>query len=248
MGKLMSVTEQPHCTVPVSVPTRKSAAGFTVMEMAIVLVIVGLIVGAVSIGSNVQRGAAYQRVSSDFVQAWSTAYDRYYEGTGRPPGDVVAAPTGLVNGATESFLCGANLRNAMLQAGVEIPPGRAEGSEDRYVYLDANGNPQEATICFGAVAWSEAGSSEGSYVSRNRNVMRLQGITPSLSHLLDNMFDSRANASFGKMRQVTQQNITTDNRGAVAWSANDTVNMALDGTVRDEAQIVTLNAYIKMSR
>ncbi len=222
--------------------------GFTVMEMAIVLVIVGLIIGAVSIGTNVQRGAGYQRVSSDFVQAWMTTYDRFYEGTGRPPGDVVAAPTGLVNGTTGSFLCGAALRNEMLQAGIELPPGRAEGFEDRFVYLDSNGNPQEVAVCFGAVAWSEVGASEGSYISRNRNVMHLTGVTPSLSHLLDNTFDSRSNASFGKMRQVGQHNITTSNRGAVAWSNSDIDNFAANGQARDEAQVVTLNAYVKMSR
>ncbi|MBI3712773.1 MAG: prepilin-type N-terminal cleavage/methylation domain-containing protein [Burkholderiales bacterium] len=222
--------------------------GFTVMEMAIVLVIVGLIIGAVSIGTNVQRGAGYQRVSSDFVQAWMTAYDRFYEGSGRPPGDVVAAPTGLVNGTTDSFICGTDLRNAMLQAGIELPPGRAEGFEDHYAYLDANGNPQEVTVCFGAVAWSEVGASEGEYISRNRNVMRISGATPSLSNLLDNMFDSRSNASFGKMRQVGQHNITTSNRGAVAWSNTDVDNFSANGEAHDEAQVVTLNAYVKMSR
>lgn len=222
--------------------------GFTMMEMAIVLVIVGLIIGAVSIGSNVQRGASYQRLSSDFVQAWVTAYDRFYEGTGRPPGDAVAAPTGLVNATVDSELCGANLRNAMLAAGIELPAGRATGFEDHYGYLDSNGNPQDASVCFVAVSWSEAGATEGTHVSRNRNALVLRGITPSVANLLDNMFDSRSNASFGKMRQIGQHNITSSGRGPVAWSNTDRDDFGGNTVDLDEAQVVTLNAYIKMSR
>ncbi|MBR7800862.1 prepilin-type N-terminal cleavage/methylation domain-containing protein [Undibacterium sp. FT137W] len=224
-------------------------SGFTVLEMAVVLVIIGLVIGAVTIGTNVQRGASYQRMSSDFVQAWVTAYDRFYEGTGRPPGDVVAAPTGLVNGAVSSDLCGANLRNAMQAAGIEMPAGRAEGFEDRYVYLDGNGNPQEATVCFLAVPWSEPGATAGTHVTRNRNVMRIEGITPAIANLLDNMFDARSNASFGKMRQVGQHNITTTGRTAVNWS-NTEIDRYSDAAsrARDEDQVVVLNAYIKMSR
>lgn len=226
----------------------RANSGFTMMEMAVVLVIVGLIVGAVSIGTNVQRGASYQRLSSDFVQAWVTAYDRFYEGTGRPPGDNVAAPTGLVNAVVNSRLCGLDLRNAMLAAGIELPAGRATGSEDHYGYLDSHGNPQDASVCFVAISWSEAGATEGTYVSRNRNVLELSGITPSVANLLDNMFDSRSNASFGKMRQIGQHNITSTGRGPIAWSNTDRDDFAGNTVDLDETQVVILNAYIKMSR
>jgi prepilin-type N-terminal cleavage/methylation domain-containing protein len=234
-------------TVHDKLPMKKNG-GFTMIELAIVLVVIGLIIGAVTIGRTVQRGASYQRLSSDFVQAWAAAYDRYYEGTGHPPGDNAAAPTGMVNATVNSSLCGANLRTAMLAAGVQMPQGRAEGSSDSYAYLDTNGNPQQATVCFMTVAWSEAGATEGSYVSRNRNVMWITGITPSVANLLDNVFDSRSNASFGKMRQVGSENITTTNRGVVDWSATDVNNTASTPDQRDEYQIVALEAYIQMSR
>jgi prepilin-type N-terminal cleavage/methylation domain-containing protein len=228
---------------------KSSARGFTMVELAIVLVIIGLIVGAVTIGKDVQRGASYQRLSSDFVQAWASAYDQYYTGTGRPPGDNVAAPTGLVNAVVGTPLTGLALRNAMLAAGITLPAGRAEGFEDQYVYLDSNGIPQNVQVSFIAVSWSEAGASNGQYVSRNRNVMVLTGLTPSLANLLDNTFDSRSNASFGKMRQIGSHNITTTNRAAVPWSDNDSSGVVNGPNAkRDEDQVVTLNAYIQMSR
>ena len=226
--------------------------GFSLLELSVSLVVIGLIIGAVSIVKDTQRGASYQRLSSDFVQAWLTAYERHYEGTGRPVGDNVAAPTGIVNGVTNSEIANANLRNAMLTAGVSLPAGRAEGSEDRYVYLDTNGTPQEVQVSFLNVPWSEAGATEGTYVTRNRNVMVLRRLTPSLAIMLDNVLDSRANASFGKMREIGQHNIVTNNRGPVAWSRTECDDMRANNTAcqtkLDETQSAEINAYILMSR
>lgn len=115
--------------------------GFTLLELSVVLVVIGLIIGAVTIGRDVQRNAVYQRIAGDFVQGWAIAYDRFYDGAGRPPGDSATAPTGMVGGATATPLCGVALQNAMQAAGVEMPAGRTEGHADRYVYQDSNGKP-----------------------------------------------------------------------------------------------------------
>ena len=228
---------------------KNAIRGFTMVELAIVLVIIGLIVGAVTIGKDVQRGASYQRLSSDFVQGWASAYDQFYTGTGRPPGDNVAAPTGLVNGAVDVPLTGANLINAMLAAGISLPVGRAAGFEDHYVYLDSNGIPQDVQVSFVSVAWSEAGSAVGQYVSRNRNVMVLTRLTPAVANVIDYTFDSQSNASFGKVRQIGSHNITTTGRAAVPWNANDSSGLVNGANAqRDEDQVVFLNAYIQMSR
>lgn len=224
--------------------------GFTLLELSVVLVIIGLIIGAVAIGKDVQRGAVYQRITSDYVQGWAMAYDRYYEGTGHPPGDSAAAPTGLVNGGTGP-LCGIDLINAMQAAGVDMPAGRAEGSADHYVYLDSNGNPQDLVICFSNVQWAEPGSTSGIYASYARNVMWLQRLTPALATMIDNSFDSLVDARFGKFREVIQANNTSANLVGAAWSQDET--WAISDTVApaatlDESQVGVVTAYLKMSR
>ena len=50
--------------------------GFTLLELSVVLVIIGLIIGAVTIGKDVQRNAAYQRIATEFVQGWAIGYDK----------------------------------------------------------------------------------------------------------------------------------------------------------------------------
>jgi prepilin-type N-terminal cleavage/methylation domain-containing protein len=227
--------------------------GFSLLELSVVLVIIGLIIGAVTIGRDLQRDAVYQRVSTDFVQGWAVAYDRFYDGTGRPPGDSVAAPTGKVNGANLPLiaLCGTNLLNAMLAAGVELPTGRAEGSADRYVYLDSNGNPQEVQICFQNIAWSDPGATVTTYLSRPHNVMVLTGLTPALANLLDSTFDNRVDATFGRFRESGKENNTTASHSGLPWSKDDRFgygDVAAPASPKDEAQVGLVNAYLIMTR
>lgn len=213
--------------------------GFTLVELSIVLVIIGIILGAVTIGRDVQRGAANQRIATEFVQGWAIAFDAFATGTGRVPGDPPANPTGLVNGALNTPLCDAALRTAMQAAGIAMPAGRAEGSEDRAVYLDANGNPRELQVCFAARSWSEPGAAPGNYVVRNRNVMELRGLTPVLATMLDNQFDGKLDARFGRLRENTQANVTT--AASATWSVGTEA-------ATDEAQAALMIGYLQMSR
>lgn len=81
-----------------TVPFRTLQRGFTLVEMTIVLVIIGLILGAVAIGKDVVRNAEYQKVGNKFVYEWKKSYDQYYQRAGVQLGDSQVAPTGMVNG------------------------------------------------------------------------------------------------------------------------------------------------------
>ena len=149
----------PRCSPP------RSLQGFTVLELSIVLVVIGLILGAVSIGKDLQRNAEQQRIYAKFVQQWAVAYNEYFARTGVVVGDSQILPTLRVNSGTTA-LCDENANNnsvsvgtlyALMDAvGIEMPPGRAEGREGRYAYLDSNGNPQEVQVCFQNVAWADS--------------------------------------------------------------------------------------------
>jgi prepilin-type N-terminal cleavage/methylation domain-containing protein len=81
-----------------SSPSRLAQRGFTLVEMAVVLVIIGLILGAVAIGKDVVRNAEYQKVGNKFVYEWKRSYDNYYQRAGVTLGDSQVAPTGMING------------------------------------------------------------------------------------------------------------------------------------------------------
>jgi len=251
--------------------------GFTLIEMAIVLVVIGLILGAVSIGKDLQRNAEYDTVKQKFIDQWATAYNVYYQRTGVVLGDLEVSPRLMVAGssyaaAVNAPISGGNMtavaspgaicqgtaptgitlatRSATLlpmhtyfdQTGVRMPPGRAEGSEDRYAYLDSNGNPQEIQVCF---QWQAPGTASGS-----GNVMIVSGLTPDLARSLDQMIDGKPDAQEGVFRQSGVVNGTPGGPG-VAWNTNNTQKFGAgigSGVNLDENQVAVVTAIYKMNQ
>jgi len=221
--------------------------GFSLMEMAVVLVIIALIIGGVSVGRDVYRSAVAERIGNQFIQGWMLAYDRYTAQVGNVPGDNLGDPTGRVNQGA-SALCRDELRDEMLRYGIALPEGRAEGMESRYVYQDTAGLPQELEVCFMAVPdWAEPAPGNA-YANHPRNVMRLTGLTPELARQLDVRIDGQVSARFGRVREIGMHNLTS----AVStpppeqpWSSDDSARS--NGTTTD-GQVRTLGAYLKMNR
>lgn len=250
--------------------------GFTLVEMSIVLVIIGLILGAVSIGKDLQRNAEYDKIKQKFVDQWVQDYNIYYQRTGVVLGDNQQQPRMMVNGAnytagstapisggnmtnvtepdaicqgaagpnmTRGFTSGTdpNLQDLMDKLGIRMPPGRAEGSEDRYVYLDTNGNPQEIQVCF---QWNKPGTAGGA-----GNVMVITGLTPDLARSLDQKIDGKPDASEGMFREQGVTPPTSSGGPGSAWDANNTrAYGATTDANRDEDQVTTVVAIYKMDQ
>lgn len=218
--------------------------GFTLMEMSVVLVIIALILGAVTVGRDVYRGAVAERISSEFVQGWILAYDRYASQTGRVPGD--NALTGMIGGGTAATaLCGTALVDEMLKAGVTLPQGAMEGRQETYVYQDRNGLPQRLHVCLQAITdWHEPISASG-YAARTRNVLVLHGLTPELAQQLDQRIDGKVDARVGRVREKRPGTgkVAAPTEDA-AWSRDETSN----ANTSADAASATVIAYIKMSQ
>ena len=286
-----------HCNRGL-VKARRTAslqAGFTLVEMAIVLAVIGLIIGAIAIGKDVQRNAEYTKIKNKFIDQWVQAYNQYYQRTGVVLGDSQTAPRYMVNGffyppnssgssggsnvnapgssplsggdmssaTSPGNICSGalgpnmvekgtpqtNLRDLFARAGVRMPPGRAEGFEDRYVYLDSNGNPQEIQVCFRWNPPGTANTGEGS-----GNVMVISGLTPDLARSLDQMIDGKPDAQEGLFRQQGVANGTANQPG-VQWGTNNTYSYSATGASAtttgnnyDEDQVATVVAIYKMNQ
>jgi len=208
---------------------RPRAEGFTIVEMSVVLVVIALIIGAVTIGRDVFRSASGERIASRFVQGWALAYDNYVANVGAVPGDNVTNPIGEVNGAIQSALCSDQLRTQMLQRGIAMPDGRAE----------------TAQVCFINIVWSEPGASINSYVTKQRNVMRLTGVTPELATQLDQQIDGHVDARFGRFREDGQQASTAIDGVEYSRTNDDAIN---GGSGSNDSQVAELTVYLKMTQ
>lgn len=66
---------------------RKESKGFTLVEMAIVLVIIGIILAAVMKGRDLISSGEETRQEQSYFQKWLTITNDYYKATKRPLGD-----------------------------------------------------------------------------------------------------------------------------------------------------------------
>ncbi|MFZ3120807.1 MAG: prepilin-type N-terminal cleavage/methylation domain-containing protein [Variovorax sp.] len=179
--------------------------GFTLTEISIVLVIIGVILAAVTSGGDLLRHASGQRIHSQFITGWRNAFISYVGVTRTVPGDDLAAPTFVIRGrGGAGALCNdeveATLNDIMLRQGIELPSGRSETQSDRYVYQDGNGIAHELRVCFRTVPWTVNGSSTGIFATVNRHVMQITGLTPDVATQLDVLIDGRVDAQFGRFR------------------------------------------------
>lgn len=260
--------------------------GFTLVELAVVLAVIGLIIGAVAIGKDVQRNAEYTKIKNKFIDQWEQAYNQYYQRNGVVLADSQTAPQNMVNGA--AFIAAAanpgdirsgrdmtgavppaaicrgargqgmnrnfdadvnrDLRTLMTRAGIRMPPGRAEGLEDRYVYLDTNGNPQEIQVCFQwnkpmatAAGIADVGDGAG-------NVMVITGLTPDLARALDQMIDGKPDEREGRFRREGVANGAANAPGQ-EWNRT---NRDQIGTTNnrsfDEDQVEIVTAIYRMNQ
>ena len=187
-----------------------------------VLVIIGVVMGAVMVGTDVLRQAKGQQAFSVFVSGWRDAFSQHLQVLGRVPGDR-DPPDNMINSlATDGAapplpLCGAAMSNPFLQNRIRIPQGRGLGQETLYVYQDSTGSPQQLSICFqtlvtslpdpSATGWSvQVSSLPVQFANSNRHVMVISGLTAELATQMDVLIDGTVSARFGQFRQLGNQN------------------------------------------
>jgi prepilin-type N-terminal cleavage/methylation domain-containing protein len=226
---------------------KRAQGGFSLLEMSLVLIVVALLAGALSVGADLQRNSTYQRLGSSFVWGWELAFLSFRTKQGVVVGDSQASPTGFVNanttGASNQDICDTALRTYMLSAGVDMPQGRAEGSNTRYVYQDSNANPQEMQLCFRSIPWAMETATPGVYANQVRNVMVLKQVTPDLARMIDALVDPSRDAQFGKVRQFPSMP-GSGQPVATEYSLNNTcVQGGSCGVAIDEAQVQTMTLY-----
>lgn len=185
--------------------------GFTLIELSIVLIIIGLIIGGVMKGTDMINSSEQKRFYSTFVKGWQIAVNQYRDRTGQILGDgAVNGGAGATNGTFDNInLSTTNTVQTRMRAigltvpvtntggGAAVPPdGGSYRIEGRYT---------SATVV--ALLQNVAG----------RNVLRLNTVPTDVALAIDTMVDGTADAGIGNCRQ-TGVNVTTP------WPGSDPAN------------------------
>ena len=187
--------------------------GFTLIEMAIVLIIIGIIIGAVVKGKDLIRGGEQKKIYSQFLNEWRTAYLNFYDRTGRVLGDTNGDgradtnPNQRGNPPTDTgrdaLVKGDSRHNppdyyGISQIGLN-PPKTNTNKAWKYRYSDSSGKAHELILSF-------------DFDDTERyNYMQITNVPNELCIALDTMIDGSADGTRG--------DFIGDGRTGLAWGA-----------------------------
>lgn len=125
-----------------SLQTRQSESGFTLVELAIVMIIIGLLIGGILKGQELINNA---RVSSTVAQvkAIESGISGFRDKYGGMPGDILTPTTRLPNCVAATMCAVAGDANGFVQTGTADDPGgsstAAQEAGVAFVHLGAAG-------------------------------------------------------------------------------------------------------------
>ena len=172
--------------------------GFTLIEMAIVLIIIGIIIGAVVKGKDLIRGSEQKKIYSQFLGEWRTAYLHFYDRTGRVLGDTNN------DGRADS---NPNQRGnppkyyGLAQVGLQSPKTNTDKAW-KYRYSDSDGRAHELLLSFD---FDE---------KEKYNFLKVENIPNELCIAIDALVDGKADGSDG--------DFIGDAANGAAWGATPT--------------------------
>lgn len=176
--------------------------GFTLIEIAVVLVIIGLIIGAAVKGKDLIQSGKQKKFYTNFIKSWELVVLNYYDRTGYALGDGEdnGGTTGQpINGVFDN-ISGANFDSAngvdarLKAIGLTVPSTNTDESGQMSFKGQTSGT---VTVTIGLYYYPSA--TDG----RSNNILYLSNIPTDLAIALDTMIDGSLDPSAGTFRRYT---------------------------------------------
>lgn len=177
----------------------KSNKGFTLIELAIVLVIIGLILGSVLKGKDLINSAKQKNFYSSFLKTWQLSVASYYDRTGYLLGDgtknggTAASPNGNFDNVSGATFGAANGIDATLKrVGLDVPTTNTANS-GQFSFKGAYSGSQTITMYLYYLTSHTDGTID--------NRLYLTNVPTDLAIGLDKIIDGQMDSNAGAFRQ-----------------------------------------------
>ncbi|MEA3297742.1 MAG: prepilin-type N-terminal cleavage/methylation domain-containing protein [candidate division Zixibacteria bacterium] len=184
----------------------RNEKGFTLVEIAIVLIIIGLILGATVKGGDLIQSAKQKKFYNKFVKQWELTVLNYYDRTGGVLGDGTAngGVNAAANGAFDNINTAAEwtaVENRLEAVGLDLPTSNTANSYQFTFKGKESGTRTVNLNLYYLNATSGGGGSGGGNVASN--TLYMTGMPTDLAYAVDRFVDDIADGRDGSFRQYT---------------------------------------------
>lgn len=196
--------------------------GFTLVELSIVLVIIGLLIGGVLKGKDLINSAEHKKIYNTWVNGWVLAVNSYQDKTGALLGDGTA--NGGSNAAEDGWMDNTQLDNtttvqARLRAvGIDVPIGNITGTNGGSYSMKGKYSTS-TVIAYLYALWSHT-------ENRSKNRLYMINMPTDIAIAFDKIVDGQVNSSTGAFRQYPDNTSATGAWPDASTTAN--VNVSLE--------------------
>ncbi len=175
--------------------------GFTLVELSIVLIIIGLIIGGVIKGTDLINSAQQKKIYNTWVKEWQIVINMYQDKTGNVLADGAdnGGETGAADGAMDDIDLNATstVQDRLKEIGLTVPTSNAAASDGGAYRIQGKYVTSEAVITL------------GKHDTTGKNLMKIAGVPTDVAISFDTITD-------GVLGQGTG-NFTWDGNTSAEW-------------------------------